>query len=150
MDDSALQVYKDGDYGPYLDLESSLSEQQEELEGFLDKYENRSLFITARLSKCYIITERVLNAARFNNKRETPGATRASACITNKYASVFFFRLSELGLAPGPLFRKCGPTVENAWRVFLGGLLNRFPWVMGNGKFRNWADVGSRSSFMGK
>lgn len=38
LDDSSLQVYKDGDYGPYLDLESSLSEQQEELEGFLDKY----------------------------------------------------------------------------------------------------------------
>lgn len=37
LDDSALQVYKDGDYGPYLDLESSLSEQQEELEGFHKK-----------------------------------------------------------------------------------------------------------------
>ncbi|GLG92501.1 Uncharacterized protein GBIM_00187 [Gryllus bimaculatus] len=37
LDDAALQLYKDGDYGSYLDLEASLSEQQEELEGFQDK-----------------------------------------------------------------------------------------------------------------
>lgn len=33
IDDAALQVYKDGDYGAYLDLESSLAEQVEEIEG---------------------------------------------------------------------------------------------------------------------
>jgi len=31
--DAAIQVYKDGDYGAYLDLESSLAEQSEEIEG---------------------------------------------------------------------------------------------------------------------
>lgn len=34
LDDTALQLYKDGDYGAYLDLEASISEQQEEFEGF--------------------------------------------------------------------------------------------------------------------
>ncbi|KAL9699903.1 hypothetical protein quinque_003344 [Culex quinquefasciatus] len=33
LDDAALQVYKDGDYGAYLDLESSLAEQSEDIEG---------------------------------------------------------------------------------------------------------------------
>lgn len=33
LDDAALQVYKDGDFGTYLDLESSLAEQSEEIEG---------------------------------------------------------------------------------------------------------------------
>lgn len=34
LDDAALQLYKDGDYGSYLDLEASISEQQEEFEEF--------------------------------------------------------------------------------------------------------------------
>lgn len=33
LDDAALQVYKDGDLGAYLDLESSLAEQSEDIEG---------------------------------------------------------------------------------------------------------------------
>ena len=33
LDDAALQIYKEGDYGAYLDLESSLAEQSEDLEG---------------------------------------------------------------------------------------------------------------------
>lgn len=37
LDDAALQLYKDGDYGAYLDLEASISEQQEEFEGFQSK-----------------------------------------------------------------------------------------------------------------
>lgn len=37
LDDTALQLYKDGDYGAYLDLEASISEQQEEFEGFQTK-----------------------------------------------------------------------------------------------------------------
>ncbi|GBP89389.1 hypothetical protein EVAR_100160_1 [Eumeta japonica] len=32
LDDAALQVFKDGDYGPYLDLDSTLVEQEEDLE----------------------------------------------------------------------------------------------------------------------
>ncbi|XP_017786528.1 PREDICTED: serine-rich adhesin for platelets-like, partial [Nicrophorus vespilloides] len=34
LDDAALQLYKDGDYGSYLDLDASISEQQEEFDGF--------------------------------------------------------------------------------------------------------------------
>ncbi|XP_031347165.1 micronuclear linker histone polyprotein-like [Photinus pyralis] len=34
LDDASLQLYKDGDYGSYLDLDASISEQQEEFEGF--------------------------------------------------------------------------------------------------------------------
>lgn len=37
LDDATLQVYKDGDYGAYLDLESSLAEQSEEIEGLHSK-----------------------------------------------------------------------------------------------------------------
>ena len=42
LEDCALQLYKynngQGDYGTYLDLESSLEEQYDELEGFSDWY----------------------------------------------------------------------------------------------------------------
>lgn len=38
LDDATIQVYKDGDYGAYLDLESSLAEQAEEIEGLHSKY----------------------------------------------------------------------------------------------------------------
>ena len=37
LENATLQVYKDGDYGGYLDVEASLNEQVEELDGFLDK-----------------------------------------------------------------------------------------------------------------
>lgn len=37
LEDATFQVYKDGDYGNYLDVEASLNEQAEELEGFLEK-----------------------------------------------------------------------------------------------------------------
>ena len=33
LDDVTFQVFKDGEYGAYLDLDLSLSEQQEEIEG---------------------------------------------------------------------------------------------------------------------
>lgn len=38
LDDAALQLYKDGDYCSYLDLDSSISEQQEDFEGFQPRY----------------------------------------------------------------------------------------------------------------
>lgn len=37
LEDATFQVYKDGDYGNYLDVEATLNEQSEELEGFLEK-----------------------------------------------------------------------------------------------------------------
>ena len=43
LEDCALQLYKyngqnQGDYGVYLDLETSLDEQSEELDGFSEKW----------------------------------------------------------------------------------------------------------------
>lgn len=37
LDDATLQVYRDGDYGTYLDLESSLAEQAEDIDGLTDR-----------------------------------------------------------------------------------------------------------------
>lgn len=37
LDDASIQVYKDGDFGAYLDLESSLAEQSEDIEGLNTK-----------------------------------------------------------------------------------------------------------------
>ncbi|KAG8323137.1 hypothetical protein J6590_009784 [Homalodisca vitripennis] len=37
LDDTALQLYKEGDYGSYLDLDASINEQQEEFENFQAK-----------------------------------------------------------------------------------------------------------------
>ena len=34
LGDATFQVYKNGDYGNYLDLEASINEQVEELEDF--------------------------------------------------------------------------------------------------------------------
>lgn len=34
LDDAALQLYKDGDFGSYLDMEASISEQPEDFDGF--------------------------------------------------------------------------------------------------------------------
>lgn len=48
LDDATLQVFKDGDYGPYLDLDSTLGEQDEELEGLQDRYLSLR-FLTIRL-----------------------------------------------------------------------------------------------------
>lgn len=49
MDDAALQVYKDGDYGSYLDLESSLAEQIEDIDGLNESRKN-SLVVRTQLS----------------------------------------------------------------------------------------------------
>lgn len=34
LDDAALQLYKDGDYGAYLDLDASITELQDEFDNF--------------------------------------------------------------------------------------------------------------------
>ncbi|XP_045542234.1 uncharacterized protein LOC106717236 isoform X1 [Papilio machaon] len=49
LDDVTLQVFKDGDYGAYLDLDSTLGEQDEELEGLQDNRKN-SLVLRTQLS----------------------------------------------------------------------------------------------------
>lgn len=47
LDDTALQLYKDGDYGSYLDLDASINEQQEEFDNFQSKWVHIYDYITA-------------------------------------------------------------------------------------------------------
>ncbi|XP_059220036.1 uncharacterized protein LOC106092475 isoform X3 [Stomoxys calcitrans] len=62
IDDAAIQVYKDGDYGAYLDLESSLAEQAEEIEG-LNSSRKNSLVVRTQLSvRVHAIIEKLLSA----------------------------------------------------------------------------------------
>ncbi|XP_032593216.1 FH1/FH2 domain-containing protein 3 isoform X3 [Drosophila grimshawi] len=62
IDDAAIQVYKDGDFGAYLDLESSLAEQTEEIEGLQDGRKN-SLVIRTQLSvRVHAIIEKLLSS----------------------------------------------------------------------------------------
>ncbi|XP_055914009.1 uncharacterized protein LOC129947470 isoform X2 [Eupeodes corollae] len=62
LDDAALQVYKDGDYGAYLDLESSLAEQTEEIEG-LNTSRKNSLVVRTQLSvRVHAIIEKLLSS----------------------------------------------------------------------------------------
>lgn len=42
LDDAAIQVYKDGDFGAYLDPESSLAEQSEDIEGLGTRWEKKN------------------------------------------------------------------------------------------------------------
>ncbi|XP_055631021.1 serine-rich adhesin for platelets isoform X3 [Toxorhynchites rutilus septentrionalis] len=60
LDDASLQVFKDGDYGAYLDLESSLAEQSEEIEG-LNANRKNSLVVRTQLSvRVHSIIEKLL------------------------------------------------------------------------------------------
>ncbi|XP_050090979.1 serine-rich adhesin for platelets isoform X5 [Anopheles aquasalis] len=62
LDDAALQVYKDGDYGAYLDLESSLAEQSEDIEG-LNTNRKNSLVVRTQLSvRVHSIIEKLLSS----------------------------------------------------------------------------------------
>ncbi|XP_067646528.1 FH1/FH2 domain-containing protein 3 isoform X9 [Eurosta solidaginis] len=62
IDDAAIQVYKDGDYGAYLDLESSLAEQSEEIEG-LNSSRKNSLVVRTQLSvRVHAIIEKLLSS----------------------------------------------------------------------------------------
>ncbi|KYN40216.1 FH1/FH2 domain-containing protein 3 [Trachymyrmex septentrionalis] len=67
LDDTALQLYKGGDYGAYLDLEASINEQQEEFEGF---HEGESVrLVTKRRSRGGLIL-----ATSFSSQ-ENPGGS---------------------------------------------------------------------------
>ncbi|XP_062708784.1 serine-rich adhesin for platelets isoform X4 [Aedes albopictus] len=62
LDDAALQVYKDGDLGAYLDLESSLAEQSEDIEG-LNANRKNSLVVRTQLSvRVHSIIEKLLSS----------------------------------------------------------------------------------------
>ncbi|XP_060809501.1 uncharacterized protein LOC106133799 [Amyelois transitella] len=61
LDDATLQIFKDGDYGPYLDLDSTLGEQDEELEGLQDNRKNALVLRTQLPVRVHAIIERLLN-----------------------------------------------------------------------------------------
>ncbi|XP_050308559.1 LOW QUALITY PROTEIN: uncharacterized protein LOC126744971 [Anthonomus grandis grandis] len=62
LDDAALQLYKDGDYGSYLDLEASISEQQEEFEGFESNKKNSIVLRTQLSVRVHTIIEKLSNS----------------------------------------------------------------------------------------
>ncbi|XP_038216950.1 FH1/FH2 domain-containing protein 3 isoform X2 [Zerene cesonia] len=62
LDDATLQVFKDGDYGPYLDLDSTLGEQDEELEGLQESRKNALVLRTQLSVKVHAIIERLLHS----------------------------------------------------------------------------------------
>ncbi|XP_048488325.1 FH1/FH2 domain-containing protein 3 isoform X3 [Plutella xylostella] len=62
LDDVALQVFKDGDYGPYLDLDSTLGEQEEELEGLQDSRKNAIILRTQLSVRVHALIERLLQS----------------------------------------------------------------------------------------
>lgn len=62
LDDAALQLYKDGDYGSYLDLDASISEQQEEFEGFHTNKKNSIVLRTQLSVRVHTIIEKLLNS----------------------------------------------------------------------------------------
>uniref|UniRef100_A0A0A9WQT4 FH1/FH2 domain-containing protein 3 n=1 Tax=Lygus hesperus TaxID=30085 RepID=A0A0A9WQT4_LYGHE len=62
LDDTALQLYKDGDYGSYLDLESSINEQQEEFESFNSNRKNSIVLRTQLSVRVHAIIEKLLNS----------------------------------------------------------------------------------------
>ncbi|XKL64143.1 hypothetical protein PGB90_004229 [Kerria lacca] len=62
LDDAALQLYKDGDYSSYLDLDSSISEQQEEFEGFQPNRKD-SIVVRTQLSiRVHLIIEKLMKS----------------------------------------------------------------------------------------
>ncbi|XP_011352171.1 FH1/FH2 domain-containing protein 3 isoform X2 [Ooceraea biroi] len=62
LDDTALQLYKGGDYGAYLDLEASINEQQEEFEGFHESRKNAIILRTQLSVRVHTIIEKLLNS----------------------------------------------------------------------------------------
>ncbi|RVE47409.1 hypothetical protein evm_007919 [Chilo suppressalis] len=62
LDDATLQVFKDGDYGPYLDLDSTLGEQDEELEGLQDNRKNTLVLRTQLPVRVHAIIEKLLHS----------------------------------------------------------------------------------------
>ncbi|KAL4234472.1 formin y 2 domain containing [Mactra antiquata] len=67
LEDCALQIYRyhngtQGDYGTYLDLESTLDEQAEELEGFQDQRKNALILRTQLTVRVHAVIEKLLNS----------------------------------------------------------------------------------------
>ncbi|XP_069960230.1 serine-rich adhesin for platelets-like isoform X4 [Cherax quadricarinatus] len=62
LDDATLQVYRDGDYGTYLDLESSLAEQAEDIDGLTESKKNAIILRTQLSVRVHAIIEKLLNS----------------------------------------------------------------------------------------
>ncbi|XP_028158464.1 FH1/FH2 domain-containing protein 3 isoform X5 [Ostrinia furnacalis] len=62
LDDATLQIFKDGDYGPYLDLDSTLGEQEEEIEGLQDNRKNALVLRTQLPVRVHAIIEKLLHS----------------------------------------------------------------------------------------
>ncbi|KAL4717689.1 hypothetical protein ACJJTC_000838 [Scirpophaga incertulas] len=62
LDDVTLQVFKYGDYGSYLDLDSTLCEQDEELEGLQDNRKNALVLRTQLPVRVHSIIEKLLHS----------------------------------------------------------------------------------------
>ncbi|XP_060837402.1 FH1/FH2 domain-containing protein 3 isoform X1 [Rhopalosiphum padi] len=62
LDDAALQLYKDGDFGSYLDMEASISEQPEEFEGFQNDKRNSIVLRTQLSVKVHTIIDKLMNS----------------------------------------------------------------------------------------
>ncbi|GAB1603515.1 FH1/FH2 domain-containing protein 3-like isoform X4 [Argonauta hians] len=67
LDDCALQIfrYRTGvsEYGTYLDLESTLAEQADELEGFVDNRQNAMILRTQLNVRVHAVIEKLLNSS---------------------------------------------------------------------------------------
>uniref|UniRef100_A0A0L8HSX7 FH2 domain-containing protein n=1 Tax=Octopus bimaculoides TaxID=37653 RepID=A0A0L8HSX7_OCTBM len=67
LDDCALQIfrYRTGvsEFGTYLDLESTLAEQAEELEGFVDNRQNAMILRTQLNVRVHAVIEKLLNSS---------------------------------------------------------------------------------------
>ncbi|XP_054276971.1 FH1/FH2 domain-containing protein 3 isoform X2 [Macrosteles quadrilineatus] len=59
LDDTALQLYKDGDYGSYLDLDASINEQQEEFDNFQSNRKNSIVLRTQLSVRVHTIIEKL-------------------------------------------------------------------------------------------
>ncbi|BFZ13123.1 hypothetical protein BsWGS_16162 [Bradybaena similaris] len=67
LEDCALQIYRyhsgaQADFGTYLDLESTLAEQADELEGFTDQRKNTLILRTQLTVRVHAIIEKLLNS----------------------------------------------------------------------------------------
>ncbi|XP_060077995.1 uncharacterized protein LOC132557517 isoform X2 [Ylistrum balloti] len=67
LEDCALQIYRyhngsQGDYGTYLDLESTVDEQADELEGFQDQRKNALILRTQLTVRVHAVIEKLLNS----------------------------------------------------------------------------------------
>ncbi|KAJ8302606.1 hypothetical protein KUTeg_019002 [Tegillarca granosa] len=67
LEDCALQIYRyhngsQGDYSTYLDLESTIDEQEDDLEGFQDQKKNALILRTQLTVRVHAVIEKLLNS----------------------------------------------------------------------------------------